>query len=213
MKYNKVTEGVFSARPNRFIAKVFINGREEVCHIKNTGRLKELLVPEARKTKYDLICVEKDGQFINIDSQAPNRLFSEWATDHIQGLSVLRPEVTYKDSRFDFYAEAEGRRSFIEVKGVTLLDGTRALFPDAPTERGIKHIEGLIAAQKEGYHTQIVFVVKSERADVFSPNRKTHPAFAEALENAQKNGVSIRAFSCRVLPDEVKIIKEISVQI
>ena len=231
MKYEHIISGVFLKRPNRFIAHVRINGKEEICHVKNTGRCHELLVPgcnvycfvsdnPARKTKYDLIAVEKKtegGTFlVNMDSQAPNAAAKEWlqSGDSPFGkLSVIKPECKYGNSRFDFYLEKEKHKIFLEVKGVTLEDNGVVLFPDAPTERGVKHVRELIHCHKEGFETCILFVVQMENARYFTPNRTTHPQFADALQEARQAGVQLLAYTCKVTPDEMKIDKELEIRL
>lgn len=222
MKYKRVIEGQFKSRPNRFIAKVVIDGVEETVHVKNTGRCKELLVPDAkvylcvsdnpeRKTKYDLIAVEKQKEngiiLINMDSQIPNDVADEWLKDGaVFGAdSVIRREYKYKNSRFDFYIESGDDKIFLEVKGVTLENDGVASFPDAPTERGIKHINELVCAIDEGYKAYILFVVQMKGVNTFKPNDITHKAFGDALRNAHKSGVKILAVDCIVTPDEMKI--------
>ena len=210
MKYNRVIPGVFLKRPNRFIAHVCIHGKEEVCHVKNTGRCKELLVSGCtvycavsdnpnRKTKFDLIAVEKKVEsstlLINMDSQAPNAAVKEWLASGASPfgqIDLLKPECRHGNSRFDFYLECNKRKIFIEVKGVTLEDDGVVLFPDAPTERGVKHVHELIQCHAEGYETYILFVVQMERARYFTPNRKTHPEFADALCEAKQAARSLR---------------------
>ncbi len=218
MKYTAVTEGIFLSRPNRFIAHIEINGNTEICHVKNTGRLKELLIPGARvwleksgnpnrKTLYDLIAVEKEDRIINIDSQIPNYLAQEWLKDNplFPGVTSLRREKTYGQSRFDLYFEQGEIKSFMEVKGVTLdKDGT-ACFPDAPTERGVKHIQELCQCLKEGYQAYLLFVIQMKKIRAFSPNRETHPLFADTLIQAHKQGVKILAYDCQVTPDDIFI--------
>lgn len=231
MKYTKIVPGVFLKRPNRFIAHVLINGIEEICHVKNTGRCHELLVPgctvycfvsdnPARKTKYDLIAVEKkteNGTFlVNMDSQAPNAAAKEWlqsGTSPFGKLDVIKPECKFGNSRFDFYLEKEKRKIYLEVKGVTLEINGVVLFPDAPTERGVKHVQELIHCHGEGYETYVLFVVQMERALYFTPNRKTHPQFADALQEAQKAGVQLLAYTCNVMPDELKIDKNLEIRL
>ena len=302
MKYKNVVPGIFLQRPNRFIAHVEINGREEICHVKNTGRCRELLVPGCtvycavsdnpqRKTKYDLIAVEKviknhtrsaksetsavtiaeppdsflshsTGEepsatdrttnpkpgstlLVNMDSQAPNAAVKEWlesGTSPFGKIDYLKPEYKYGNSRFDFYLEcktetkrarvaieptektatspvstdtaaASPRKIFLEVKGVTLEDSGVVLFPDAPTERGLKHVRELIHCHEEGFATYVLFVVQMERALYFTPNRKTHPQFADALCEAQNAGVHLLAYTCKVTPDEMKIDKELKVNL
>ncbi|MBP0957741.1 MAG: DNA/RNA nuclease SfsA [Oscillospiraceae bacterium] len=219
MKYGETEEGKFISRPNRFIAKVEINGKEETVHVKNTGRCKELLVPEARvilekapigsprKTAYDLIAVYKNGMLINMDSQSPNKAAMEFIPKLFEGVTYVRPETTYGSSRFDFYIEAGERKMFMEVKGCTLEDNGVCRFPDAPTQRGVKHVNELIKAAKEGYEAYILFVIQMERAKYFTPNRETHPQFAEALKKAAENGVKILAYTCTVTPDSMVIDK------
>ena len=281
MKYNQVMPGTFLQRPNRFIAHVEINGREEVCHVKNTGRCRELLIPGCtvycaasdnpqRKTKYDLIAVEKNIEsqtifantgtpsqnikqspeknstlLVNMDSQAPNAAVKEWLRSGVSpfgNIDFLKPEYKYGNSRFDFYLECKtetkrtgtsskstekveamqaptenettrSRKIFLEVKGVTLEDNGVVLFPDAPTERGVKHVRELIRCREEGFETYVLFVVQMERALYFTPNRKTHPQFADALCDAQNAGVQLLAFTCKVTPDEMNIDKELKVRL
>ncbi|WP_432650363.1 DNA/RNA nuclease SfsA [Huintestinicola sp.] len=219
MKYGETAEGKFISRPNRFIAKVEINGKAETVHVKNTGRCKELLVPEARvilekalegssrKTAYDLIAVYKNGMLINMDSQSPNKAAMEFIPKLFEGVTYIRPETTYGSSRFDFYIEAGERKMFMEVKGCTLEDNGVCRFPDAPTERGVKHVNELIKAAEEGYEAYILFVIQMETAKYFTPNRETHPQFAEALKKAAENGVKILAYTCNVTPDSMVIDK------
>ncbi len=217
MKYQTVTEGIFLSRPNRFIAKVLVEEREEICHVKNTGRCKELLIAEAkvylaeavnpnRKTKYDLIAVEKGNRLINLDSQAPNRVFSEWAPVFFGKDARIYPEKTYRKSRFDFFVEtSDHMKHYVEVKGVTLEENGVVRFPDAPTLRGVKHIGELCKCVEEGYGAYLFFVVQMADVSYFTPNRATHPAFADALEKAKKAGVQIYALDCKVTPDSMEI--------
>ena len=224
MKYDSIVSGRFLARPNRFVAHVEVAGKEEIVHVKNTGRCKELLVPGAtvylqdwgeahpnRKTRYDLIAVEKGSLLINMDSQAPNKVFAEWAQSgqFVEGLTLLRPEVKWGTSRFDFYWEAGARRGFVEVKGVTLEEGRHARFPDAPTERGVKHLDELIQTAQEGYEPAVCFVLQMEGMTAFSPNDETHPAFGAALRRAAQSGVRILAMECRVTPATLQITKKV----
>ena len=231
MKYNRVIPGVFLKRPNRFIAHVCIHGKEEVCHVKNTGRCKELLVSGCtvycavsdnpnRKTKFDLIAVEKKVEsstlLINMDSQAPNAAVKEWLASGASPfgqIDLLKPECRHGNSRFDFYLECNKRKIFIEVKGVTLEDDGVVLFPDAPTERGVKHVHELIQCHGEGYETYILFVVQMERARYFTPNRKTHPQFADALSEAKQAGVELLAYMCTICPDEMKMDKPLEIKL
>jgi len=216
MKYTNIKEGRFRHRPNRFIAHIEIDGREEVCHVKNTGRCKELLLPGAavfvqqaeqgnRKTEYDLIAVQKGERLINIDSQVPNRVFHEWAlgSDHFPGLGLIKPESRYGSSRFDFYMEAAERKILVEVKGVTLEEEGAALFPDAPTQRGLKHVDELCRAVTAGFEAYLVFIIQMKDVRYFAPNHRTHPAFGEALGRAAAQGVNIIALDCEVTPDSI----------
>ena len=214
MRYQEVREGRFLLRPNRFIAHVEVDGRVEVCHVKNTGRCRELLVPgapvylekstnPARKTRYDLIAVRKGGLLINMDAQAPNKVFGEWAAagGFRPDLAALRPEYTWEDSRFDFRLETAAGVHFVEVKGVTLEENGEARFPDAPTERGAKHLRGLLRAVEQGYEATACFVIQMKGPRVFRPNDRTDPAFGEALRRAAAGGVQVLAVDCRVEPD------------
>ncbi len=217
MKYGKITKGKFISRPNRFIAIVEIDGREEVVHVKNTGRCRELLVPGAivyledsespsRKTRYDLIAVQKGDLLINMDSQAPNKIFYEWAakSGFFGNITLLKPEHTYKNSRFDCYIEAEGgRKILVEAKGVTLEEGGIVRFPDAPTERGVKHLRELSEAVAEGYEAYIFFIIQMSPVHHFEPNEERHPEFADALRDAAEHGVKICALDCSVKVGEV----------
>ncbi len=218
MRYGNVTKGLFLSRPNRFIAEVEVEGKTEICHVKNTGRCKELLVPGVmvvleksgnpqRKTAYDLVAVYKGKELFNIDSQAPNKVFGEWAKEsgYFGELSLIKPETTFGKSRFDFYMESGKRRIFAEVKGVTLEIDKVLMFPDAPTQRGIKHIKELRGAVKQGFEAYIVFIVQTEKADYFTPNRVTHPEFAKELSEAEQDGVKILCLNCSVSPCELKI--------
>lgn len=221
MKYNNIVKGIFISRPNRFIAKVMIGLQEHTVHVKNTGRCRELLVPGAqvylrhsdnplRKTEYDLIAVMKGEKLINMDSQAPNTVFYEWAQNKYPG-AVIQREKTYKDSRFDCYINYKGEEIFTEVKGVTLEQGGYCRFPDAPTERGLKHIYGLIDAVENGYKAQIFFVIQMEKAHTFSPNDETQPRFRQALKKAQAEGVEILAYNCYVTADTIKIKRPVKI--
>ncbi len=218
MKYHNIIEGTFISRPNRFIANVEAAGQVQVCHVKNTGRCRELLVPGCRvylemadnpnrKTKYDLIAVKKGNLLINMDSQAPNKAAGEWLEKRIlyPDLKVLKPEVKYDNSRFDFYIEAGERKIFLEVKGVTLEEGGIARFPDAPTERGVKHIRELMACMKEGYEPVILFVIQMKGIRRFMPNDETHKAFGDTLREAREKGVRILAYDCLVTEDSMEI--------
>ena len=223
MEYGKMVPGVFLARPNRFIAHVKINGREEVCHVKNTGRCRELLPPgaevwcqesdnPARKTKYDLITVKKGDRLINMDSQAPNTAAREWLLAGGLGeISELRPETVHGDSRFDFSFVKDGKRCFLEVKGVTLENDGVCAFPDAPTERGTKHLRGLARATEEGFGAYVLFVVQMENVRYLHPNDATDPAFGKTLREAAEAGVKILAMDCRVTPGSMALNKSLPV--
>ena len=225
MRYAQVVPAKFLARPNRFIAQVELEGRVETVHVKNTGRCRELLVPgaqvylekaqnPARKTPYDLIAVQKGSRLINMDSQAPNKVFGEWAAQGgIPGLKVLRPETTWGSSRFDFYWESAQEKGFVEVKGVTLEVDGGAFFPDAPTERGVKHLHELIKARQQGYRAAVCFVIQMKPIDFLSPNDVTHPAFGQALREAAQAGVEVWAFDCAVTPDSLAIDAPVPVRL
>ena len=226
MKYHNIVKGSFLKRPNRFIAEVEIAGKVETVHVKNTGRCKELLVPHSvvylekslnskRSTAYDLVAVGKSNRIINMDSQAPNRAVGEWLSEGglLTDLSFVRPETTYGSSRFDFYAETPDRKIFLEVKGVTLEAEDVVLFPDAPSERAVKHVEELIEATKNGYETYILFVIQMQDVKYFVPNKVMQPEFAEVLVRAKKAGVKILAYDCMVEPDSMKIHKEVEVRL
>ena len=217
MKYNKIIRGVFHSRPNRFIANVYINGVLETVHVKNTGRCKELLLPgaevilevsdnPARKTKYDLIAVYKDGLgLVNIDSQLCNKVAGEWLAG--QGYDYIKPEYNYGASRVDFYMEKNGEKYLMEVKGCTLeIDGT-GYFPDAPTERGVKHLRELAEAAGKGYRCYVAFVIQMEGVTEVLPYTVTHPEFGVALQEARDAGVEVLCLQCRVEPDTL-IIRE-----
>ena len=216
MKYTNIKKATFLNRPNRFIAEVDISGQREVVHVKNTGRCKELLIPGCevwltspgtpdRKTKYDLVAVRKgNGILFNIDSQAPNKVVKEWLLT--QDYDRVIPEYTYGDSRIDFYMEKGAERYLMEVKGCTLeIDGI-GYFPDAPTERGVKHIRELIKAKKAGYHAILAFVIQMDGVNEVRANMETHPEFGEALEEARKAGVEVLFLKCHVAADELGIV-------
>lgn len=219
MRYSNIRAGRFLARPNRFVAHVELDGETVVCHVKNTGRCRELLVPgatvylqesgnPARKTKFDLIAVDKGGLLINMDAQAPNQVFREWAEagQFVPGLTLLRPETTWGKSRFDFYWElSTQRRGFVEVKGVTLEENGHARFPDAPTERGVKHIRELQRALAEGYDSYLAFVIQMEGITEVRPNDETHPAFGQALREAAAAGVQVLCLPCAVEKDSLTV--------
>ncbi|MGI6492918.1 MAG: DNA/RNA nuclease SfsA [Pelotomaculum sp.] len=216
MKYENIKKALFLSRPNRFIANIEIDGREEICHVKNTGRCKELLLPRAniyvqeqqskrRKTKYDLISVYKQERLINIDSQAPNKLFHEWVleSNFFKDVQLIKPEARYKNSRFDFYLETSDRKILVEVKGVTLEENGVAMFPDAPTERGVRHLHELGLSIKEGFEAYVFFVIQMKGVRYFTPNVKTHPAFGETLVQAANLGVQVLAFDCEVTSNTI----------
>ena len=220
MKYDNITHAIFLRRPNRFIAEVELDEKEERVHVKNTGRCRELLVPgcevwltapgtPGRKTKYDLVAVRKaDGVLYNIDSQAPNKVVKEWLQE--QDYCRIVPEYSYGDSRVDFYmekdiGEAEPQRFLMEVKGCTLeIDGI-GYFPDAPTIRGVKHIRELIKAKKEGYHAILAFVIQMDGVNEVRPNTDTDPEFGKAMEEALTEEVEVIFFTCHVEPDRLVI--------
>lgn len=226
MIYENILPAIFVDRPNRFMAHVELNGRLEVCHVKNTGRCRELLIPgcrvyvqhqpsPTRKTAYDLIAVEKGERLLNMDANAPNRIFGEYvrAGRFLRGWSVIRPETTHGDSRFDFYLESPGHRLFAEVKGVTLEDDGVMRFPDAPTERGVKHLEGLARCVQEGYEAWAVFVIQTEDVRWMEPNRRTHPAFADAMRQAAQAGVHLLALDCHTEPDRLEICRPVEIRL
>ena len=248
MVYSKVREGIFRSRPNRFVAEVELDGASELfaskktspsgnpdlsfgltvekCHVKNTGRCKELLVDGAkvyvskadnpnRSTKYDLIAVHKGGLLINMDSQAPNTAFGEYLRNgkflEIGRVSQVKAEAKYGASRFDFYAETDKTKAFIEVKGVTLEENGIAMFPDAPTERGIKHLNELAACIKDGFRAYVVFVMQMEGISRFTPNYKTHAAFGVTLAKVMGLGVKAFAFDCKVTPESMEINRQVQI--
>ena len=217
MRYENMTPGIFLSRPNRFIAHIEIDGAVEICHVKNTGRCRELLVPGCtvwcqrsdnpnRKTKFDLIAVRKGDRLINMDSQAPNKAAGEWLADRGLGeISELRPEVRHGDSRYDFSFLKDGKRCFLEVKGCTLEEDGVCAFPDAPTERGAKHICGLTEAARAGYGAYILFVIQMSDVKYIRPHDETDPAFGAALREAAQNGVQVLAMDCAITPDTMDI--------
>ena len=217
MRYDNMTPGIFRARPNRFIAHIEIDGAVEICHVKNTGRCRELLVPGCtvwcqrsdnpnRKTKFDLIAVQKGDRLINMDSQAPNKAAGEWLRDGGLGeISELRPEVKHGDSRYDFSFVKDGKRCFLEVKGCTLEEDGVCAFPDAPTERGAKHIRGLTEAALAGYGAYILFVIQMSDVKYIRPHDETDPEFGRALREAAQNGVQVLAMDCAITPDTMEI--------
>ena len=217
MEYANMVPGIFRARPNRFIAHVEIGETLEICHVKNTGRCKELLVPGAtvwcqefdsatRKTKFDLISVQKGNRIINMDSQAPNAAAKEWlAQGGLGEIEELRSEVFHEDSRFDFSFIKDGKRCFLEVKGVTLEKDGICAFPDAPTERGVKHLKGLTRAAERGFGAYVLFVIQMTDVKYLHPNDATDPAFGAALRAAAAAGVQILVRDCSVTPSQMVI--------
>ena len=218
VRYEHIVPGRFLERKNRFVATVEIGGVVETVHVKNTGRCRELLIPNCpvwcvhapdggRKTAYDLITAEKNGRLINLDAQAPNKLFHEWAAEgkYLPLPLAIRPEFTHGDSRFDFRLEQAGRVRLVEVKGVTLENDGHVSFPDAPTERGVKHLRGLMRAAESGMEAAVVFVIQMEGAKDFSPADQIHPEFGRVLREAAERGVRVEAFDCTVTPDMVRI--------
>ena len=225
MRYERITQGSFLERPNRFLAYAELAGKKEVIHVKNTGRCAELLKPGAviyvqesqnpeRKTKWDLIAVEKGDRIINMDSQIPNRVVQEWIEEGnlFENVRLVKPETTYCNSRFDLYVETgDKRKIFIEVKGVTLEENGVVRFPDAPSERAVKHLEELGHAVKEGYEAYVFFVIQMKGVRYFTPNRDTHPAFCDALKRAQAAGVHVLAYDCEVSADSIEVNEEVPV--
>lgn len=233
MKYEKIVTAKFISRPNRFVAQVLLNGEEVSVHVKNTGRCRELLVPDSvvyledfsyrqgkRKLLYDLIAVRKGNLLINMDSQAPNKVAKdalENGSIKLPGMSeltIIRSEKIYGDSRFDFYIEDKnGEKGFVEVKGVTLENKGVASFPDAPTERGVKHLNELVSAMENGYHSYVLFVIQMSGMKLFTPNNATHKVFGDALRNAAANGVHILAYECRVKLDGLEILRHVPIDL
>ena len=225
MRYENMVPGIFRRRPNRFIAHVEIDGTEEICHVKNTGRCKELL-PEgakvwceisrnpSRKTKFDLITVQKGDRLINMDSQAPNKAAMEWLQGGGLGeIQNLRAETVHGNSRFDFSFTKDGKPSFLEVKGVTLENDGICAFPDAPTDRGAKHLRELAAAAREGFGAWVLFVIQMENVRYLHPNDATDPAFGAALREAAAAGVQILAMDCSVTEDTMEIRAQVPVHL
>ena len=224
MQYSNIKKGIFLARPNRFIAHILVDGREEVCHVKNTGRCAELLIKgvavfveeinsPTRKTKFDLISVYKGETLINIDSQAPNKIFGEWLrkSPDFADITFIKPEYTLNQSRLDFYLESDKRKVLVEVKGATLeMDGV-VKFPDAPTLRGVKHIQHLTQCVQEGYECYIVFIIQMKGVQYLIPNNQTHPEFGRCLGEAVAQGVTALALDCIVGEDFIVADKEIPI--
>ena len=226
MKYRNIERAYFKERPNRFIAYVETEHGREICHVKNTGRCKELLTPDAviyvqrndnpaRKTKLDLIGVEKGQYLINMDSQAPNAAVKEWlqSGNLFSENAKIFSEKTYGESRFDFYIEDGQRKAFMEVKGVTLEEDGVCRFPDAPTERGVKHIRELMKCMEEGYEAYILFVIQMSPVKYLEPNDKTHKAFGDALREAAGKGVRVMARDCMITIDSMEIMNEVEVRL
>lgn len=229
MKYEKIVSGIFVSRPNRFIAHVLIDGKEEIVHVKNTGRCKELLVPGckvyledfegrmgSRKLRYSLIAVEKkrdegknESILINMDSQAPNKVVAEWLST--QGYDFIKPEFTFGKSRVDFYMERGKEKFLLEVKGCTLEYNGHCFFPDAPTERGVKHLEELIKAKEHGYHAAVLILIQMEESIDFAPNDETHKEFGDTLRIAASRGVEVLCYNCKVTPDSLQLKDKIKV--
>ena len=217
MIYKNIKSGKFISRPNRFTAYIEIDGIVQICHVKNTGRCAELLIPVAdvfvqesdnpdRKTKYDLISVYKGDMLVNMDSQAPNKVFGEWikSCNFFGKVDFVKPECRYKNSRFDFYIETGDKKIFVEVKGVTLEHDGVLSFPDAPTERGVKHLKELCCAKEDGYEAYVFFIVQMDKAKYFTANREKHAAFADALIEARDAGVKIKCLKCSVTKDTLE---------
>ena len=225
MRYSAVKQGRFLSRPNRFIAHVDMDGKTEICHVKNTGRCRELLVPEARvwcakaenpnrKTAYDLIAVEKGPYLVNMDSQAPNQAVGEWLRNGGLGnAQVVLPEQRFHDSRFDFYLERNGKPMFLEVKGVTLEENGVCRFPDAPTQRGARHLRELSLAREQGYDAAVLFVIQMAPVRYLTPNDGTDPEFGKALREAASKGVAVLAVDCTVTPDTMTIGNPVAVHL
>ncbi|MEE1086296.1 MAG: A/G-specific adenine glycosylase [Schaedlerella sp.] len=224
MKYERIIKGSFIERPNRFLAYAELMETKETIHVKNTGRCAELLKPGAsiyvqesdnpsRKTKWDLIAAEKNGRIINMDSQIPNKVVQEWveAGNFQENIRLVKPEITYGNSRFDLYIETDEKKIFIEIKGVTLEEKGVVRFPDAPSERAVKHVEELIKAIKEGYEAYVFFVIQMKGVRYFTPNIDTQPEFAQVLKKAKKAGVQILAYDCEVTTDSIKLSEAVPV--
>ena len=226
MKYKNIVEGIFKERPNRFIAYVDVEGKTEVCHVKNTGRCRELLqegvtvylekaVNPARKYQYSLISVEKGARLVNMDSSAPNKAVYEWLKkeEYFKNVTLIKPESTYGKSRFDFYFEYEGKKAYMEVKGVTLENEGVVSFPDAPTLRGVKHLNELCDCLEDGYEAYVMFVVQMKDVLYFTANGKNDPAFEKALKKSSEKGVKILCYDCEVKTDEMLIKNPVKVSL
>lgn len=224
MRYKNIVEGRFVSRPNRFVANVAVDGITQVCHVKNTGRCRELLTEGAqvwlekaessakRRTLYDLVAVRKGDRLINMDSAAPNAAAGEFLPTVFPN-SFIKAEYSYGNSRFDFYIESDGRKILVEVKGVTLEEDGTVMFPDAPTERGVKHINELTRCLDEGFETYLLFVVQMEDVRYFKPNDATHPEFGQALRRAAERGVGLMAYDCKVTPDSMNIRNKVEIRL
>lgn len=223
MKYDNIVKGTFLERPNRFIAICEIDGKKEICHVKNTGRCRELLVKGSvvflekspnpnRKTQYDLVSVQKNDRLINMDSQIPNFVVAESLNKIFNNIKYVKREYKYGNSRFDIYVETEKENIFVEVKGVTLENDGVVRFPDAPTERGIKHLKELQKAVTEGYRACVVFLIQMDNVKYFEPNYETHPEFAEALKTSYNNGVEIYAYDSIVTPYEIQMNNQVTLK-
>jgi len=230
MEYENIRKATFLERPNRFIAICLLEGKKIVAHVKNTGRCKELLIPGTavylessanpkRKTAFSLVGVQKGDMLVNIDSTAPNKVVFEALTKRtiilpgFEDISLIKQEAVYQNSRFDFYLEAKNNKAFLEVKGVTLEQDGVAMFPDAPTERGVKHLEELQAALAEGYLCHVFFIIQMKGIKYFTPNYLTHPLFGETLAKAREKGVKVSAYECNVTPNSMEIVCPIEVRI
>ncbi len=226
MIYKNIKSGIFLSRPNRFVANIEIDGTPQICHVKNTGRCKELLTDKAkvivsksdnlsRKTEYDLVGVYKGETLINMDSQIPNKVFYEWLIKGklFEDVTYIKPEYKYGNSRLDFYVETKNNKNLIEVKGVTLEENGIAMFPDAPTERGIKHINELIEAKRAGHGAYIAFIIQMKGVYKFIPNDKTHKAFGDALRKAKAAGVKIICFDCIVTENSIEADEAVEVEL
>lgn len=226
MKYKDIVRAKFIKRLNRFVAELELNDEKILCHVKNTGRCKELLVEgvtvylekaanPGRKYKYSLISVQKGERLINMDSSAPNKAVREWLEkgEYFKNITCIKPESTFGKSRLDFYFEYNGKRAYAEVKGVTLEKDNVVSFPDAPTQRGVKHIRELCECLKEGYEAYIIFVVQMKNASYFEPNADNDPDFAAALKSAAEKGVKVLCFECEVTKTEMNITKQVRVQL
>lgn len=229
MIYENMVKATFLKRPNRFIAHCMVNGKEEIVHVKNTGKCRELLIPGCsvylqehdnpnRKTKFSLISVIKGKRLINMDSQVPNKIAYEALLNKSivlpeldEEINLIKCEKTYKSSRFDIYIETDNKKAFVEVKGVTLEEDGVVLFPDAKTERGVKHVNELIEASKDGYLSYILFVVQMDGVKYFTPNAKMHDEFAKALKHASSNGVNVISYDCNVGIDSISIKEKVKI--